>query len=591
LKAERSALWCAVGDTERLNRAIGLGELKVEANSDRSAARFRVRTVSAGFALQYDERPFEWLENRKFSVVRVLRGGLVKSIDHTFELESRKDGGTDVIIRIGSEPRSSLLSPILRLQVSRMVDRIEAELVAVDAEIATGKSACFRVSVSPVDEATLRRVESALRASLSGVRLALAERLLGFVRNGSDADVARIRPLELAVEWGVDGRELLGACLVSVGAGLLELRWDLVCPSCRTANERVTTLEGLPESGHCQLCDLSYDIEFDRAVEATFLPTPAVRAENPGPFCIGGPMRTPHVIAQSILPAAGEAELAAPDKPGRYRVFVRGGASAALEVLAEGAASARFSAGERELEPKTASVRPGAALTVGQRSEDERHVKVERLEFASHAATAHLLSTLPEFRRQFSRDLLRPGTTLRVARVALLFTDLTDSTALYSSVGDAKAFRVVQEHFDVLSKVIAEQRGTIVKTIGDAVMAAFLEERDALAAALAMQQAFPAFRAGNADAATTFLKIGVFAGACYIVTANGILDYFGQTVNVAARLQGTAGRGEIVIDAAFAEEAERAGWLGEYSVHEYFETRLKGLPEPVRVARLVVDRE
>jgi class 3 adenylate cyclase len=300
-------------------------------------------------------------------------------------------------------------------------------------------------------------------------------------------------------------------------------------------------------------------------------------------------MRTPHVIAQSILPPAGEVELNAPEAPGRYRVFVRGGASAAIEVASGAAESARFSAGASELEPRTASVRPGAPLFVRQSSTDERHVKLERLEFASYAATAHLVSTLPEFRRQFSGDLLRPGVSLRVGRVALLFTDLTDSTALYSAVGDAKAFRVVQEHFDVLWRVIAEAHGTVVKTIGDAVMAAFIEEREALAAALAMQRAFPAFRAGNADAASTFLKIGVHAGPCYIVTANGILDYFGQTVNVAARLQGTAGRGEIVIDAAFAEEAERAGWLGDYAVSEYFETQLKGLPEPVRVARLVID--
>jgi len=212
------------------------------------------------------------------------------------------------------------------------------------------------------------------------------------------------------------------------------------------------------------------------------------------------------------------------------------------------------------------------------------------LEWASRAATAHLVSTLPEFRRQFSGDLLRSGVSLRIARVALLFTDLTDSTALYHTVGDAKAFKVVQEHFDVLSAIIAQHRGTIVKTIGDAVMAAFVEERDALDASFAMHRAFPAFRAGNVDAARTFLKIGVYAGPCYVVTANGILDYFGQTVNIAARLQGASGPGEVVIDGQFADEAERCGWLADFTISEHFEARLKGLPDPVRVARIIADR-
>jgi adenylate cyclase len=590
LKSERAALWCAVGDTERLNRAIGLGALKLTPNSDASAARFVVRTVSAGMPIEYEERPFEWVENHRFSVRRVLRSGVMKSMDHSFTLDPLSDGGTRLTVRLAIEPRYALLGPVIRLQTTRMMDRIEAEFQNVDRDVQAGKGVCFRISATPSDAAALERAKNALVASVSDERKSLARRLAEFVQNGSDADVSRIRPLDLALLWDVEGRDLLAVCLSGVVSGLLELRWDLVCPSCRTANDRQTSLAELPTAGHCQLCDLSYEIELDRAVEATFLPAPALRKPEQGPFCIGGPMRTPHVVAQAILAPNGSVTLTAPDKPGRYRIFVRGGASAALEISGQAALSASFQIDGDAIEPKNASVQPGATLTVTQTGSAERHVKLERLEWASRAATAHLVSTLPEFRRQFSADLLRPGVTLKVARVALLFTDLTDSTALYHNVGDAKAFKVVQEHFDVLSAIIAEHRGTIVKTIGDAVMAAFVEERDALNAAFAMHRAFPAFRAGNEDASRTFLKVGVYAGACYVVTANGILDYFGQTVNIAARLQGASGAGEVVIDGLFADEAERAGWLSGFTISEHFEARLKGLPNPVRVARIVADR-
>ncbi len=589
LRSDRSALWCAVGDTERLNRAIGLGRLAVTPQSDASAARFMVRTVSAGIPLEYEERPFEWVEGERFSVRRVIHSGVMKNMEHSFSLTPRVEGGTRVTVRIAIEPRYALVGPVLRLQVSRMIDRIETELKSADADVQAGRSACFKKTLTPVDAEALMRAKNALFALVSEERKALATRLAGLLENGSDADVSRIRPLDLAVEWDVNGRELLAVCLSAVVAGMLELRWDLVCPSCRTANDRQTSLAALPAGAHCQLCDISYEIELDRAVEATFVPAKGIREPEPGPFCIGGPMRTPHVVSQAILPPSGSVNVRAPEKPGRYRVFVRGGASAALEIVEAGASTARFQLDGEVLEPKSVSVAPGAVLEIAHSNLDERHVKIERLEWASRAATAHLVSTLPEFRRQFSADLLRPGVSLRVARVALLFTDLTDSTALYHNVGDAKAFKVVQEHFDVLSTIIAEQRGTIVKTIGDAVMAAFVEERDALNAAFAMHRAFPAFRAGNADAARTFLKIGVFAGACYVVTANGILDYFGQTVNIAARLQGASGPGEIVIDGLFADEAERAGWLSGFTISEHFEARLKGLPDPVRVARIVAD--
>src|SRR5450432_3732121 len=92
LESERAALWSAVADTERMNRAIGLGRLELTPNSDASAARFVVRTVSAGMALEYEERPFEWVENRRFSVRRVLRSGVMKSMEHTFCLEPRASG-------------------------------------------------------------------------------------------------------------------------------------------------------------------------------------------------------------------------------------------------------------------------------------------------------------------------------------------------------------------------------------------------------------------------------------------------------------------------------------------------------------------
>lgn len=598
LQSERASLWCAVGDTERLNRAIGLGRLELAPHSDESAARFVVRTVSAGLPLEYEERPFEWVEGERFSVSRRLRGGVAKSIETSFALEPLAGGGTRVHVRVGVEPRYALLGPVLRLQTARMVARIETELRHADRELQSGKRACFRETTTKVARGALDRAKTALLESLTPDRKPLAERLASFVERGSDADVTRIRPLDLALEWQVDGRELLAVCLSAVVVGLLELSWDLVCPSCRTATDRQSSLSELPATAHCQLCDISYELELDRAIEATFLPAPALRTPQPGPFCIGGPLRTPHVVAQAILPARGSVTLSAPEKPGRYRIFVRGGASAALEVLAGSEEAAHFRVDHRTLSRidragtamTLATVRPGASVVVAETSNEERHVKLERLEWASRAATAHLVSTLPEFRRQFSGDLLRPGVSLRVARVALLFTDLTDSTALYHTVGDAKAFKVVQEHFDVLSAIIAEHRGAIVKTIGDAVMAAFVEERDALNASFAMHRAFPAFRAGNTDAARTFLKIGVYAGPCYVVTANGILDYFGQTVNIAARLQGASGPGEVVLDGHFADAAERAGWLEGYAISEHFEARLKGLPAPVRVARIVADR-
>jgi class 3 adenylate cyclase len=174
---------------------------------------------------------------------------------------------------------------------------------------------------------------------------------------------------------------------------------------------------------------------------------------------------------------------------------------------------------------------------------------------------------------------------LQVTRVAILFSDLTDSTALYTRAGDAVAFKLVQDHFDVLFACVQKHEGTVVKTIGDAIMAAFVDEDRALAAALEMQHRFqdtgPAFQGTRLS-----LKIGLFAGPCYAVTANGVLDYFGQSVNVAARLQATASSQEVVVPLPLAERALAKGAFSAHVVTERFDAVLKGVGNPVRAARL-----
>ena len=195
---------------------------------------------------------------------------------------------------------------------------------------------------------------------------------------------------------------------------------------------------------------------------------------------------------------------------------------------------------------------------------------------------------MPGFRREFSTDVLRPGTALRVSRVGLFFSDLTGSTQLYSNVGDAVAFKLVQEHFDVVIGIIEKHRGTLVKTIGDAVMAVYADEMDGLRGSLAILDEFHRFRQRAPTYQQTHIRLGLYAGACYAVTANAVLDYFGQSVNIAARLQAEARSGELVTEAHFAEEAISAGVLPAECVLERYEAALKGVDHAIVVARIAV---
>ncbi len=587
LTSSAAELWPLVSDTDRTNRLI-VGEaveVRPIEGGRRSLARFVGRVRVGGFALEYDEEPFEWIEGRSFAVTRRMRGGPLVAYRFQATLEPRAGGGTEATFRLELTPRYRLLAPLLVLQGRKVVRSFVALAERIDAHLAARGPSPFDRAPARVDHAQLARALGALRASEldRAIVLCLGEHL----RAAPDEALIRLRPFELADRHGLDRRETLRVCLHAALAGALELRWGVVCPSCRTASEEVRTLGELPPEGHCQHCDLAYGIELDRLVEATFRPHPSVRVVSDATFCIGGPWRTPHVFAQVNLEDGAEQRLVAPRMPGRYRLFARGGRVASLELVEGAPSDADVVVGAEGLSSAAWTLSPGASLLLRNESGAPLHVKLERLEWASLAATAHEVTTLPDFRRMFSKDLLKPSTPLRVASAAILFSDLTGSTALYSSAGDAAAFRLVDDHFDVLRQEIARAGGTIVKTMGDAVMAAFLTPKSAALAALGSLRAFETFRATHEHGADTGLKLGVFAGPCYLVTANAAIDYFGQTVNCAARVQHLAESGEVVVSREIFEALTEAQLEG-FSVSETFEARVKGVDVPLALVRVAI---
>ncbi len=584
-RAAPEALWPLVADTDRMNRIVGMAPIEATPADGAGGARVRVHTRLDGFPVVYEEEPFEWQAPERYTVRRNMRQGVLRSLRFGVEVGPGNDGGSRVRLSLELEPKHAAIVPLAKFFGYWRLVKYEAALRALDEQAAAPPSPAPPPVASGAGERA--RAVAALDAALPAADRPLARRLGDHVANAPDADVLRIRPYELADTWGVERDRALAVCLEAVVAGLLQMQWDIVCPSCRTGASRVEHLYDLPEGGHCGFCDISFDLPLDRAVEAVFQPAPAVRAVEPRAFCTGGPGATPHVLAQAHLPVDGEARFVAPARPGRYRVFVRGGAVADLDVAPGGDTEVQLVATD-VMTPAAARLAPGATIRLRQPGGTARHAKLEHVEWADRAATAHRLSLEPRFRRLFSGEVLGPGRQLQIARVALLFSDLSASTALYSRVGDAPAFRLVQDHFELLREHIAREGGVVVKTIGDAVMAAFPDEGGALRAGIAMQAGWDGFRAGRAAAADTMLKLGVHAGPAYVVTANGALDYFGQTVNVAARLQGAAHEREIVVTEDLATRAVEAGWLGPARVVERFDAVLKGLDRPLRAARIAV---
>jgi class 3 adenylate cyclase len=325
---------------------------------------------------------------------------------------------------------------------------------------------------------------------------------------------------------------------------------------------------------------VDFTINFENSVELTFRPNQGVRHVESRSFCIGGPQVKPHVVGQQLLEPGMERTLRLPLEQGRYHLRCIGvPGEQFLKVSADGLSETTLRATDEGWAKDELSLTAEPTLRLVNATDVERLFVLERTAWSDQAATAAEVTALQVFRDLFSNEALRPGEQISVGSLTVLFTDLRGSTQLYREIGDAPAFGRVMNHFDVLREAIASEEGALVKTIGDAVMAVFRRPAGALRAILKAQQQLALPPDGMQP---LMLKVGIHSGPCIAVTLNDRLDYFGCTVNMAARLEGLSTGGDVVISDAVHTDPEIAEMLDSTSsdlTAQPFEVTLKGFDE------------
>jgi class 3 adenylate cyclase len=211
---------------------------------------------------------------------------------------------------------------------------------------------------------------------------------------------------------------------------------------------------------------------------------------------------------------------------------------------------------------------------------------LEDVAWTRDATTAAYVTTLQEFHDLFSSEVLAPGQHHAVRHLALVFSNLKGSTQLYEGIGDAAAYGRVNRLFEFIKQSTVSSGGAVIKTFGDGVMCAFPQLDEALEAALAMQQQIaPWCREQGIDPPFT-LRLGVHAGPVIAISANDRLDYFGRTVNLAARVADQSLGGDVVVLADVLAQAS----LPADITAGHFTTRLRGLDEDQHLVRLTASR-
>jgi len=430
---------------------------------------------------------------------------------------------------------------------------------------------------------------SVLRQSGSGDSVAAIERT---VRDAHDRELCRINVLDFAIKQGLDEEQAIATFLHAARLGLFELTWSVLCPGCGGVLDASATLKTVNrEKYDCELCAVGHRPSLDEMVEVTFTVSPRVRriaGHDPDTlpeieyyrqiFWSSG-VDLPETLGDSLaeftvdsieLSPGGKAVLSVqlpndfvivfdPVTHGTQFLDVKGEPTRERQALSIVFNKVKAPAG-------TIEMRPGP-LRLSLENRTDRRV-LPALWIAADPLhrllgrrkpflTAKRLLTNQTFRDTYRTDVLDINQRLRITSLTFLFTDLKGSTALYERVGDLVAYDLVRQHFHILQAVVVAEAGAIVKTIGDAVMATFPTPDRALAAALRMREEMARINAERQNE-DLLLKIGIHEGPCLAVMLNESQDYFGQTVNVAARVQGLASSRAIFVTKSVVEDPKAA---------------------------------
>ena len=433
---------------------------------------------------------------------------------------------------------------------------------------------------------------SVLRQSADAEVVATIERL---IRDAPDHALNRVNALDLAAKEKLDEERVIAALLHASRLGLFEMSWNVMCPGCGGVLDAGTTLKTLDQAEYnCALCAAGYETTLDNMVEVTFTVSPRVRkiaAHTPDElsapeyyrqiFWSSGvdlPEDYARMMEEVALDAielpAGERAILSLQLPAEFLIVfepvthgaqfidVKGEPTRERQSLSLVFNKVRAPTGTMEMRPgplrlslenrTDTRVLPGVWI-----GNQKLHDLLGR---RKPVLTAKRLLTNQTFRDIFHTDTLSVDQRLKIISLTFLFTDLKGSTELYERVGDLVAFDLVKEHFRVLNEIIVSERGAVVKTIGDAVMATFETPDRAVAAAIRMREAMNGLGEQRRQE-SLLLKMGIHEGPCLAVTLNDRQDYFGQTVNIAARVQGLAASRAIVATGQVVEDPEAAAIL------------------------------
>ncbi|MFA5669949.1 MAG: adenylate/guanylate cyclase domain-containing protein [Balneolaceae bacterium] len=551
LKGSPEELWPFISDTNSVFKNIGLYSIQKTPFSRNSNKGFlELSSTRLSSHLVWQEEPYIWEKPYQFGSTRHYKAGIFKKVRFLFSLSNNANGST-LRVRYWVASSSEIFSLPLKLYVKHSMRQKLVKFIHRVDECALNKLQTYELAPKKgLVRGALKRMKTIRKNLIENTRRQrIVDHLFEYIMQAEDDELRNIHPYKLAEHWGENKYSVLNVFLHAAKLDLVDFQWDIACPNCKTHTHSFRKMREIHTDLYCEECSASYQIDFNKNIYLSFHPNPLIRKLSKDIYCFGGPQTKPYRVAQHLLKLGSDHYLNVHLEEGTYlfktyqhqgflKLHVREGGKDNINIII----TDEYFTGQEV----TVSTRPN--LVILNHSSQNILCFLEKKNWKEDAITASEVTSSHDFRTLFSKEILNVGAKITASKLSVLFTDLMNSTDLYVQEGDEFAIGKVMGHFNVIQQIVAEERGGIVKTIGDSVMAVFREPVSALRAVERIQQIFSS-STGMGEAFK--LKAGIHYGDCTTVNLNDRIDYFGTTVNIASRLVDEANEKEIVVSEAF----------------------------------------
>lgn len=547
LPITREELWPHLIDSSRFNKAVGYDGITY---SEENGLLYGVRGEGKTRE-EWIEYPFEWSKPFYVHRMRKYSRGFIAYNKTIFLIKERSEGTREDAIPGSAMPEASVPSgctitvyignisahPLARKLIPGFFKPFEQKygqtLDKIAEAVAVQKSAeaLFDLTRLTLSDERLRLLDQLLQRLPASVPEHLRDKLKTYIKTAEMDALARIRPLALARAWHDSPDDVLKLFLHATRAGIFTLTWNTICPHCRGERDSVVSLGSLPENSHCAVCDIDFAVGDIHSVEINYRLNSQIADLPRVMYCSAEPSKKQHILAQQVIEPGDKTMLISPVQE-------------STRVRYQTAVQYRPATPGGKIEWHETSLQGHSALQVHNSSQVGVQLVYERLPWGDDILTPGAIFRLQEFRDLFSEEHLGSQLKLDVGEQTIMFTDLVGSTRFYEEAGDAQAFSTLREYFRIIYDEARRAGGAVVKTIGDGAMLVFADPQGAMRAAVKLLRHFAA--------SSHRLRITLNVGPCLAVNFNTGIDYFGKTVNLAAKLQTDCAGQQILCTSAIA---------------------------------------